>query len=44
MLREVDVCYDPNFSPDLESVAEACGLTPEQVIVAHLSGEYNVYM
>lgn len=44
MLREVDVCYDPDFSPDLESVAEACGLTPEQVIAAHLSGEYSVYM
>ncbi|WP_179733854.1 allophanate hydrolase subunit 1 [Bradyrhizobium sp. IAR9] len=44
VLREVDVCYDADLAPDLERVAEASGLTPEQVVEAHLSGEYRVFM
>lgn len=43
-LREVEVCYDPDFAPDLGPVAEASGLTPEEVAEAHLLGDYSVSM
>lgn len=43
-LREVEVCYDAEFSPDLAAAAEASGLTPEDVVAAHLSGDYDVAM
>lgn len=42
--REVEVCYDADLAPDLERVAEASGLAADQVIQAHLSGEYSVFM
>ena len=31
-------------APDLEAVATATGLTPEEVIARHLDGEYRVFM
>ncbi|MFL4993121.1 MAG: 5-oxoprolinase subunit PxpB [Microvirga sp.] len=43
-LHEVPVCYDAPFGPDLASVAEQVGLSPEGVIEAHLAGAYRVYM
>ncbi len=43
-LREVAVCYDADLAPDLAAVAQAAGLSPEQVIAAHLAGEYEVFM
>ncbi|WP_170263113.1 5-oxoprolinase subunit B family protein [Rhizobium laguerreae] len=43
-MREVEVCYDPDLAPDLAAVAEASGLSPEDVISAHLSGDYSVFM
>jgi inhibitor of KinA len=43
-LREVEVCYDGDFAPDLKAVAEAAGLTVEQAIAAHLAGDYRVFM
>lgn len=43
-LRDVAVCYDPEFAPDLAPIAEATGLAPEEVIQAHLSGDYSVFM
>mgnify|MGYP002622039530 FL=1 len=42
--RDVEVCYDGELSPDLDAVARASGLTPEQVVEAHLSGDYSVFM
>ena len=42
--HEVLVCYDGDLAPDLESVATTSGLTPEQVIAAHLEGRYDVFM
>ena len=42
--REVLVCYDPPFAPDLEKVADQAGLTAEAVIAAHLAGAYRVAM
>ncbi len=43
-LREVEVCYDAEFAPDLEAVAVAKGLSQEAVISAHLSSECEVRM
>lgn len=43
-LREIDVCYDRDLAPDLDRVAEASGLTPDQVVEAHLAGDYSVFM
>ncbi len=42
--REVLVCYDDEFAPDLPEVAARTGLTPEAVIAAHLAGDYSVFM
>lgn len=41
-LRQVAVCYDPPFAPDLDAVASQTGLTPDAVIQTHLSGQYQV--
>ncbi|WP_239422035.1 5-oxoprolinase subunit PxpB [Bacillus sp. CGMCC 1.16541] len=41
---EIPVCYDEEFSPDLSFVAEHNGLSEEEVIRIHTSGEYIVYM
>ena len=38
------VCYGGEYGPDLESVANARGLTPEEVIDLHVSQTYLVYM
>jgi inhibitor of KinA len=40
----VPVRYDATSAPDLAAVAEATGLSREEVIARHLSGEYRVYM
>ncbi|MCY7792031.1 5-oxoprolinase subunit PxpB [Bacillus haynesii] len=41
---EIPVCYGGRFGPDLEEVADINGLTAEEVIDIHTSGEYLVYM
>jgi len=43
-MRCVQVCYEAPFSPDLDKVAKAVGLSPEAVIAAHLAGQYDVLM
>lgn len=43
-VREVEVCYDADLAPDLAAVAQASGLSPEAVVAAHLSGDYDVSM
>lgn len=43
-LREVEVCYVDDFSPDLAAVAEASGLSADEVINCHLQGDYQVRM
>ena len=40
----VRCCYDPGFGPDLDAVAEACGLSVDAVVAAHLGGRYRVFM
>ncbi len=42
--REVLVCYDAPFAPDLAAVADQAGIAPEEVIAAHLAGAYRVAM
>jgi inhibitor of KinA len=42
--HELEVCYDDGLGPDLSAVAEAAGITVEQVITAHLAGDYRVFM
>jgi inhibitor of KinA len=42
--REVLVCYDRDLAPDLALVAQATGLNEAEVIAAHLSGRYEVFM
>lgn len=41
---EIPVCYEGEFGPDLEYVAEFNRITVEEVIHIHSSGEYLVYM
>lgn len=41
---EISVCYGGELGPDLEYVAKHNGLTVEEVIHIHSSGEYLVYM
>ena len=38
------VCYDPEYGPDLGTVADSRGLTPEEVIALHSGRSYCVYM
>jgi inhibitor of KinA len=42
--REVLVCYDQEFAPDLPTVAHRTGCGVENLIAAHLQGDYSVYM
>ncbi|HZG71453.1 MAG TPA: 5-oxoprolinase subunit PxpB [Chondromyces sp.] len=41
---EIPVCYGGEFGPDLEDVAKLNGLSTEEVIHIHSSGDYLVYM
>jgi inhibitor of KinA len=41
---EIPVCYGGEFGPDLLFVGEHNGLTAEEVVQIHSSGEYLVYM
>ena len=41
---EIPVCYDEEFAPDLNFIAEKANLTAKQVIEIHTSKTYRVYM
>ena len=41
-LIEVPVCYEPDFAPDLEAVAQNCGCTPDDVARRHAGARYHV--
>jgi len=43
-VREVEVCYEGDFAPDIAAVAQATGLTVDDVINLHLQSEYEVRM
>ncbi|HEU0196497.1 MAG TPA: 5-oxoprolinase subunit PxpB [Nevskiaceae bacterium] len=40
----VPVCYDGDLAPDLPAVANACGLTPSELVAIHQAGCYQVAM
>lgn len=39
---EIPVCYESNFAPDLEAVANHCGLSPNELIDRHRKAHYQV--
>ena len=41
---EIPVCYGGEFGPDLDEVASACSLSPQQVIDLHGASPHMVYM
>lgn len=43
-LWRLPVCYAPDFAPDLDEVAERCGMDREAVIGLHGGGRFFVYM
>ncbi len=40
----VPVCYGGEYGPDLEAVAQACGMTAPEVILAHVASDHVVFM
>jgi KipI family sensor histidine kinase inhibitor len=43
-LWRVPVCYERDFAPDLDDVARATKLTPDEVVALHTATRYHVYM
>jgi KipI family sensor histidine kinase inhibitor len=43
-LIEIAVCYGGDFGPDLDEVADSCGMTAAQVVEKHSQVEYRVAM
>jgi inhibitor of KinA len=43
-LWRVPVCYEDEFAPDLAEVARLTGLAADEVVAAHSSTQYHVYM
>jgi inhibitor of KinA len=42
-LVEIPACYGGRYGPDLDHVAEHCGLTPDEVIALHCASPLVVY-
>ncbi|ALM86840.1 hypothetical protein ASB57_08200 [Bordetella sp. N] len=40
---EIPACYGGDFGPDLDDVAERCGLTPQEVIALHSGTPLTLY-
>lgn len=43
-LWHIPACYDPDLGPDIETVAQHCGLAPWQVTALHACVSYRVFM
>jgi len=41
---EIPVCYQGEYAPDIEAVAQLCGLTVEEVVQIHSAPDYLIYM
>jgi inhibitor of KinA len=41
-VREIPVCYDPAFAPDLDDVARRAQISPKEVVDLHSTAEYRV--
>ncbi|MEO7167159.1 MAG: 5-oxoprolinase subunit PxpB [Spartobacteria bacterium] len=39
---EVPVCYEPEFAPDLDYVAQHCGFSPNEIATRHAAAPYRV--
>lgn len=44
LLYKIPVCYDEEFSPDIESVEKITGLSRDEIINIHTSRDYPIYM
>ncbi|UQS86589.1 5-oxoprolinase subunit PxpB [Nicoliella spurrieriana] len=42
-ILKIPVCYENPYNPDLQSVAEFAGISPEEVIRMHTQGTYLIY-
>jgi inhibitor of KinA len=42
MVIEVPVCYDDEFAPDLDEIAQHTALSPEEIIHRHAAANYRV--
>ncbi|MGE5112639.1 MAG: 5-oxoprolinase subunit PxpB [Acidobacteriaceae bacterium] len=42
-LVRIPVCYDPEFGPDLDFIAEGCGIPPAEVVRLHSHAAYIVH-
>lgn len=40
----IPVCYTSEYASDLQEVAAACGMTPEEVVATHTERTYVVYL
>ena len=43
-LREVEICYDEDFGPDLAAVTRSAGMSVEEAVDLHVQAEYRVRM
>ncbi|HEX6939715.1 MAG TPA: 5-oxoprolinase subunit PxpB [Longimicrobiales bacterium] len=41
---DIPVVYGGSYGPDLDAVAVHAGMSPDEVVDAHVSGDYRVYM
>ena len=41
---EIPVCYEPAYAPDLQDIAQTCGITVDQVVAAHTAHWLDVLM
>ena len=41
---EIPVCYEGEYAPDMQSLSEITGLSPEEIIEIHSSRDYLIYM
>jgi inhibitor of KinA len=40
----IPVCYGGAHGPDLDAIAQACGMTPDEVVRSHIASEHVVFM
>lgn len=41
---DIPVCYDPEYAPDLQEIAQACQLTVDEIVSAHTADWLDVLM
>lgn len=43
-IKEIPVCYDPEYGPDLKEASKTLGLSQDELIHLHFQKEYTVFM